>query len=503
MNSCRPTLACAALNLCAGAFGAFSSSSYAASAGSFAVIRSLAWRTCPNPCSAATGNCEALSRRLSMYVPLPCISRFATKAFHWVTEPHPVQVCRLTPARPNAGGISVAADVPSGRNAFPSRSSSASNLPGPQLFRTCRTVASSTLSMSATGCSRPGGARLTIAPTFRSRFAQPSSRCPMPGAKESSTAVWQAAQVMPTEVRLPASSKIPLTPTTALSLSRASVLAGSSRSTCPSLRSSRTLWGRASTSTLSPTASAVLGETPGPTPPWAAPSMALSSCRAPPQKPSSPKVSLRKMSLPCAMRSVAVPAGWPAGAASEGWLRARVTAATPAKPTAARATTHSGRAGARALPSGWLSFIVLPFLLFAAVVPSPAGRTGACRVAERAPGPGAATGRPAASRGLAQLAEHVPDLLAHRPVGVQLEVAPELVHGLGAVAAGAQQRDPAEGVRVGVLRLGRLGLGQPGERLVHGATEQRDPARVGQRHRIAGVEGGGRLDRPQPPGGVP
>src|SRR6185437_4406397 len=47
-------------------------------------------------------------------------------------DPHAVQVCRFTPARPNAGGISVAAVFPSGRNPMPSSSSSASNLPGTQ-----------------------------------------------------------------------------------------------------------------------------------------------------------------------------------------------------------------------------------------------------------------------------------------------------------------------------------------------------------------------------------
>ena len=39
---------------------------------------------------------------------MPCISRFPTKAFQCGTDPHPVHVCRLTPPRPNAAGISVA-----------------------------------------------------------------------------------------------------------------------------------------------------------------------------------------------------------------------------------------------------------------------------------------------------------------------------------------------------------------------------------------------------------
>src|SRR5262249_39649295 len=87
-----------------------------------------------------------------------CISRLATKAFQWVTEPQPVHVCRLTPARPKAGGRSVAADCPSGLKALPSINSSASNLPGPQLRRTLRTGGWSGARRSATG-RRAGGRR--------------------------------------------------------------------------------------------------------------------------------------------------------------------------------------------------------------------------------------------------------------------------------------------------------------------------------------------------------
>ena len=47
------------------------------------------------------------------------------------------------------GGLRVAAGLPSGRKALPSRFSWASNLPGPQLVRTFFTVASSTSSISA------------------------------------------------------------------------------------------------------------------------------------------------------------------------------------------------------------------------------------------------------------------------------------------------------------------------------------------------------------------
>ncbi len=42
-----------------------------------------------------------------------------------------------------------------------------------------------------------------MAPTLRSRLAQPSSRCPIPGAKELSTVEWHTAQVIPTERSVP------------------------------------------------------------------------------------------------------------------------------------------------------------------------------------------------------------------------------------------------------------------------------------------------------------
>ena len=90
----------------------------------------------------------------------------------------------------------------------------------------------------------------------------------MPGAKELSTVEWHRAHSMPTEVSLPPLPNTPLTPTTALSFSRASVVAGSFRLTLPSLRACLTDAGRASTSTFRPTARAVLGLTPGPTPPF-------------------------------------------------------------------------------------------------------------------------------------------------------------------------------------------------------------------------------------------
>src|SRR6266705_1652155 len=103
---------------------------------------------------------------------------------------------------------------------------------------------------------------------------------------------------MPIDLMLPRASKKPVTPTTAFSLSSAKVVAGSSRSTFPALSCAFSAWGRASTSTLRPTASAVFGLTPPPTPPRFSPAMALWSCSASPQNASSPNVSNRKIWRP-------------------------------------------------------------------------------------------------------------------------------------------------------------------------------------------------------------
>src|SRR2546426_1541245 len=85
---------------------------------------------------------------------------------------------------------------------------------------------------------------------------------------------------MPIDLMLPRASKKPVTPTTAFSLRSAKVVAGSSRSTLPALSWSCSACGRASTSTLRPTDSAVFGLTPPPTPPCFSPAMALWSCSA-------------------------------------------------------------------------------------------------------------------------------------------------------------------------------------------------------------------------------
>ncbi len=65
-----------------------------------------------------------------------------------------------------------------------------------------------------------------MAPTFRSVFAHPSRRLPMPSANESSTDEWHNAQVMPTLVSCPELLTLPTTPTTALSRSSSIVTAG-------------------------------------------------------------------------------------------------------------------------------------------------------------------------------------------------------------------------------------------------------------------------------------
>src|SRR6266508_3896387 len=82
-----------------------------------------------------------------------------------------------------------------------------------------------------------------------------------------------------------------VTPTTAFSFSSAIVVAGSSRLTLPALICVFKASGSASASTLRPTDSAVFGETPGPTPPFFSPAMALCSWSASPQKASLPNVS--------------------------------------------------------------------------------------------------------------------------------------------------------------------------------------------------------------------
>ena len=86
------------------------------------------------------------------------------------------------PAKPNAFGMIVAAGFPSGRNAFPSWFSSASNLPGPQLMSTFFTVAVPTPSRSVIGFRLGASAMMRahvkspVAPTVQT-VADPWGKC--------------------------------------------------------------------------------------------------------------------------------------------------------------------------------------------------------------------------------------------------------------------------------------------------------------------------------------
>ena len=88
---------------------------------------------------------------------------------------------------------------------------------------------------------------------------------------------------------------VPFTPTTALSLSSATVVAGLVRLIVPFWIPATTAGGSESVSTLSPTDNAVAGST----------ALLMTSCMrsVSVQKVSSPKVSKRKMSFPCAIRA--------------------------------------------------------------------------------------------------------------------------------------------------------------------------------------------------------
>src|SRR5262249_34447050 len=90
-------------------------------------------------------------------------------------------------------------------------------------------------------------------------------------------------------------------PTTESSFNRASVVAGSWRSTLPFLSRRIRLSGRASTSTLRPTARAVAGVPPGAAPPVGGPAQASCGRGVPPPTASPPKVSWRKPLLPLLM----------------------------------------------------------------------------------------------------------------------------------------------------------------------------------------------------------
>src|SRR5688572_14969999 len=106
---------------------------------------------------------------------------------------------------------------------------------------------------------------------------------------------------MPVEVTLLSSSSTALTPTTAPARNSSSVVSGLSRLTPPSLSTSTSSFGTAPTSAFRPSCNACLGVSPGPTPPFFSPTIALCSWSWSPQKASLPNVSQRKIFLPSAM----------------------------------------------------------------------------------------------------------------------------------------------------------------------------------------------------------
>ena len=206
--------------------------------------------------------------------------------------PHPVQVCRLTPASPKAGGIRVAPGLPSARKALPSRKTSASNLPGPHMPSTCRSVSTLTPSRSATGCSfgarRDDRADVQVAIGPAVEPAADARRQRIVHRRMTQ----RALDADGGDAALP--SKNPVRPTTASSRSRARVTAGSSRFTFPRCRAAMTERGRLSTSTLSPAASAAFGADAGSDAASFWPAMAWCSLSVSPQYASSPKVSYRR-----------------------------------------------------------------------------------------------------------------------------------------------------------------------------------------------------------------
>ena len=98
-----------------------------------------------------------------------------------------------------------------------------------------------------------------MAPTSRSRAAQPSRRVPMPGRERivDGRMAQRAGDADAERRRRPSRRRKPRTPTTASSFSSASVVAGLSRSTRPGADAERGQPGRALTSTFSPTAAPV------------------------------------------------------------------------------------------------------------------------------------------------------------------------------------------------------------------------------------------------------
>src|SRR5262249_17655760 len=197
-----------------------------------------------------------------------------------MSVPSPVTVMLWIPFSPYAGGMTFGPFSPS-------KLLRGSYLPGPQELSTFLVAVSAA----------NAGDSATIAPTLRSRLGQPSRRLPTPGTNELSTVEWHSAQVKPTRVTVsfpPTFSTVPFTPITALSLTSATVVAGSGGLVGWVLVACPTSAGSASESTLRPTASAVVGSTALTT---------CSMCSESVHFVSSPNVSKRNVCLPCATRA--------------------------------------------------------------------------------------------------------------------------------------------------------------------------------------------------------
>ena len=103
----------------------------------------------------------------------------------------------------------------------------------PRIAKTLIKVVTFTPNASVSGFKL--GAISMIAPTFKSRLAQPSRQRTMPGANSSPTPQWQNERVLPMDIKFFLLSKVPPTPATALSCRSMSVAAKSLKFTLPAL----------------------------------------------------------------------------------------------------------------------------------------------------------------------------------------------------------------------------------------------------------------------------
>ena len=207
------------------------------------------------------------------------------------------------PARPNAAGSSVAADLPSGRKAFPSRINSASNLPGPP---THKNASHSRFVGAEQVCERLHG------------------RSGRDDRADVQVAIWPAVQPVsdvPRRNRVCREGLIDCRMAQRASNAHGCKLAVLSKDALHSQRrrpvSATPTWLQGRRDSQHPAAqhspdpaamrrhllsvrveSAARGVNPGPLPPFAAPAIVSCSRSAPPQNASLPKVSKRKILRP-------------------------------------------------------------------------------------------------------------------------------------------------------------------------------------------------------------